>query len=57
MLVQPLLAQLNDPGVLISPVGTEAGKQKLLRVVKREGRSVEQDLGPVSFVPLLPGVL
>lgn len=57
MLVQPLLAQLNDPGVLISPVGTEAGKQKLLRVAKREGRSVEQDLGPVSFVPLLPGVL
>lgn len=57
MLVQPLLAQLNDPGVLISPVGTEAGKQKLLRVAKREGRSLEQDLGPVSFVPLLPGVL
>ena len=56
-LVQPLLAQLNDPGVLISPVGTEAGKQKLLRVGKHEGRHVEQDLGPVSFVPLLPGVL
>ena len=28
-----------------------------LRVGKREGRHVEQDLGPVSFVPLLPGVL
>ena len=28
-LVTPLLAQLGDPGVLVSPVGTEAGKQKL----------------------------
>lgn len=57
MLVQPLLAQLNDPGVLVSPVGTEAGRQKLVRVVKREGLQDEHDLGPVSFVPLLPGVL
>ena len=56
-LVQPLLAQLNDPGVLISPVGADAAKQKLVRVEKSEGLLVEQDLGPVSFVPLLPGVL
>jgi protein-L-isoaspartate(D-aspartate) O-methyltransferase len=56
-LVQPLLAQLNDPGILISPVGTDAGKQKLLRLEKCDGNITEQDLGPVSFVPLLPGVL
>jgi protein-L-isoaspartate(D-aspartate) O-methyltransferase len=56
-LVQPLLAQLNDPGVLISPVGADAAKQKLVRVEKSEGQLTEQDLGPVSFVPLLPGVL
>jgi protein-L-isoaspartate(D-aspartate) O-methyltransferase len=56
-LVQPLLEQLNDPGVLISPVGTDAGKQKLLRLEKCDGHITEQDLGPVSFVPLLPGVL
>lgn len=56
-LVQPLLTQLNDPGVLISPVGTDAGKQKLLRLEKCDGNITEQDLGPVSFVPLLPGVL
>jgi protein-L-isoaspartate(D-aspartate) O-methyltransferase len=56
-LVQPLLAQLNDPGVLISPVGPDAGKQKLLRLEKCDGDIIEQDLGPVSFVPLLPGVL
>lgn len=56
-LVQPLLAQLNDPGVLISPVGTDVGKQKLLRLEKCDGNITEQDLGPVSFVPLLPGVL
>ncbi len=56
-LVTPLLAQLGDPGVLVLPVGTDAGKQKLLRVIKSDGTASEQDLGPVSFVPLLPGVL
>lgn len=56
-LVTPLLAQLGDPGVLVSPVGTDSGKQKLLRVIKADGAVSEQDLGPVSFVPLLPGVL
>jgi protein-L-isoaspartate(D-aspartate) O-methyltransferase len=56
-LVQQLLTQLNDPGVLISPVGADAAKQKLVRVEKSEGQLTEQDLGPVSFVPLLPGVL
>ena len=56
-MVQPLLAQLADPGVLISPVGADAAKQKLVRVEKSDGQLSEQDLGPVSFVPLLPGVL
>jgi protein-L-isoaspartate(D-aspartate) O-methyltransferase len=55
-LVQPLLAQLNNPGVLISPVGVE-GKQQLLRVDQIDGVFTEHDLGSVSFVPLLPGVL
>ena len=56
-LVMPLLAQLGEPGVLVSPVGTDAAKQKLLRVIKADGAVSEQDLGPVRFVPLLPGVL
>ena len=56
-LVKRLLKQLADPGVLISPVGVDAGKQKLLRVEKCEGVITEQDLGSVSFVPLLPGVM
>jgi protein-L-isoaspartate O-methyltransferase len=43
--------------VLISPVGADAAKQKLVRVEKSDGQLTEQDLGPVSFVPLLPGVL
>jgi protein-L-isoaspartate(D-aspartate) O-methyltransferase len=55
-LVEPLLAQLNDPGVLISPVGVDS-KQQLLRVSRVGSTFIEQDLGPVSFVPLLPGVL
>lgn len=56
-LVRPLLEQLADPGVLISPVGVDAAKQKLVRVEKADGQLAEHDLGPVSFVPLLPGVL
>jgi len=56
-LVRPLLAQLADPGVLISPVGVDAAKQKLVRVEKTDGQLSEQDLGPVRFVTLLPGVL
>lgn len=55
-LVEPLLAQLNDPGVLISPVGVDS-KQQLLRITRNGSAFNEQDLGPVSFVPLLPGVL
>ena len=56
-LVDPLLMQLADPGVFISPVGTDANKQILVRIEKRDGVINEHDLGSVSFVPLLPGVM
>ena len=56
-LVDPLLMQLADPGVFISPVGTDANKQILVRIEKHDGAISEHDLGSVSFVPLLPGVM
>lgn len=50
-----LLEQLAPGGVLVAPVGP-AGGQRLLRL-RREGSDwSEEDLGAVSFVPLLGGV-
>lgn len=55
-LLKPLLQQLAEGGVLVAPIGASS-QQTLLRVEKTDGQAHEQDLGPVSFVPLLPGVL
>jgi len=49
-----LLAQLVEGGILVAPVG--AGRdQRLLRVRKTEGKLIEEDLGPVIFVPMVKG--
>lgn len=50
-----LLEQLAPGGHLIAPVGPP-GKQTLVRVHAGEESYVREDLGPVSFVPLLGGV-
>lgn len=49
---EPLLAQLAPGGRLVIPVGDRAS-QKLVRVTRRAGRDVEEDLGEVRFVPLV----
>ena len=51
-----LLEQLAVGGRLIAPVGTE-GRQQLMRYTRREHRILQESLGAVSFVPLLPGLL
>ncbi len=50
---EPLREQLRDGGRLVVPVG-EADRQAL-RLLRRKGASrfVEEDHGPVAFVPLL----
>lgn len=50
-----LLRQLAPGGRLVAPVGPE-GAQQLLRVTHRESGFHKEVLGPVSFVPLLPGL-
>ena len=50
-----LFDQLAVGGRLIAPVGAE-GRQQLMRFTKREQRLVQESLGAVSFVPLLPGL-
>lgn len=42
--------QLGARGVLVAPVGAE-GAQRLLKVRKSGERPIEEDLGPVFFVP------
>ena len=50
-----LFDQLNLGGRLIAPVGPE-GRQELIRYTKTEKGIERESLGPVSFVPLLPGL-
>ncbi len=50
-----LIEQLADSGVLVAPVGPP-GRQQLLRLRKHDGEVSEENLGAVSFVPLLGGV-
>lgn len=50
-----LLEQLAPNGHLIAPVGPP-GKQTLVRVRVTEDGYIREDLGAVSFVPLLGGV-
>jgi len=54
-LPEALVAQLAPGGRLIVPVGPE-GQQQLLRLTRRESGLYKEVLGPVAFVPLLPGV-
>jgi protein-L-isoaspartate(D-aspartate) O-methyltransferase len=51
-----LFEQLPEGGTLVAPIGGASG-QRLLRVRRLEGELVQEDLGAVVFVPLLPGTL
>lgn len=51
-----ILDQLSPTGVLVAPVGSPS-KQTLIRMRgDGQGDFVQEELGPVSFVPLLGGI-
>jgi len=50
---QPLIEQLETGGILVIPVGGIYLYQTLVRVRKRDGRIIEENLGGVAFVPLV----
>ena len=50
------LQQLDEGGVLLTPVGEAGAVQRLRRIQRVADEFVETDLGAVSFVPVLPGV-
>jgi protein-L-isoaspartate(D-aspartate) O-methyltransferase len=53
---QALVEQLRDDGgIMVVPVGAEAGVQRLLRLEKNEGAVTTTDLGAVRFVPMVAG--
>src|SRR5882724_9923487 len=49
----PLIAQLKVGGRLVIPIGETRETQKLIRVIKSEGRHAIEEHGPCQFVPLI----
>jgi protein-L-isoaspartate(D-aspartate) O-methyltransferase len=47
---------LADGGILVAPVGEDRRDQQLVRVIRRDGDFITEDLGPVRFVPLVVGL-
>jgi len=46
-----LIDQLKDNGILVAPVGN-LSQQKMLKIIKKKGKLIKQDLGEFVFVPL-----
>ncbi len=56
-LVDALLEQLAPGGMLVAPVGASSGQALLCLHKQVDGEVSSEDLGAVSFVPLLSGVV
>ena len=52
-----LLEQLDIGGMLVIPVGSQTGAQKLLLITREVDQYVEEELDAVKFVPLLNGAV
>jgi len=50
---KPLIEQLKTGGVLVIPIGGIYLYQTLLRIRKKDGEIVKENLGGVAFVPLV----
>lgn len=50
---QPLIEQLEDGGIMVIPVGGAQFYQTLLRIRKKNGEILEENMGGVAFVPLI----
>ena len=49
----PLLEQLDDPGILVIPVGEQRRTQQLVRVIKDNGKIYKENKDRVAFVELV----
>jgi protein-L-isoaspartate(D-aspartate) O-methyltransferase len=50
---EPLVAQLKVGGRLVVPVGQTREAQRLIRIIKTETATKQEDHGPCAFVPLI----
>lgn len=57
---QLLIDQLMPGGILVAPVGrsapTESISQYLVKIMQTDGATTREDLIPVAFVPMVPGL-
>lgn len=54
---EALLEQLDIGGIMVIPVGSQQGVQKLLLITREADQFVEEELDAVKFVPLLNGAV
>ncbi len=52
---EKLADQLAEGGIMVLPLGAQGGDQDLIRVTKQDGKTREESLFPVRFVPLVAG--
>ncbi|MSO70830.1 MAG: protein-L-isoaspartate(D-aspartate) O-methyltransferase [Alphaproteobacteria bacterium] len=52
-----IFSQLAEGGVLILPLGAQSRDQTLLRITRRNGEIVSEELSTVRFVPLVSGAV
>jgi len=52
-----LLEQLDVGGIMVIPVGSQQGVQKLLLITREANQYVEEELDAVKFVPMLNGAV
>ncbi|MEX0924185.1 MAG: protein-L-isoaspartate(D-aspartate) O-methyltransferase [Rhodovibrionaceae bacterium] len=55
-LPEKLFEQLAEGGIMVLPLGASSGSQELVRVIKKDGKMLQEDLGSVRFVPLVPNL-
>jgi protein-L-isoaspartate(D-aspartate) O-methyltransferase len=55
-LPRKLLDSLTPDGILVAPVGEDRRDQQLLRIRRKDGETVTEELGGVRFVPLVEGL-
>ena len=49
---KPLIDQLKSGGIMLIPVGSASLFQNLIKIAKTNGKTKEENLGGVAFVPL-----
>jgi len=52
-----LLQQLKDGGIMVIPVGAQDKTQHIIRITRLGDDFNQENLLPVKFVPLLPGIV